>query len=519
MTTKQFVEQTFSDIQNYWGVNLDLEIVEPEKVPYGAMTWGKVFLTQRVVTWSEDVSTFIVGHEIGHRACLDAPQTEARRLLWDLIATEEGIKCASFYTNVFTDLMTDYQNIVRNVHGTCPWHKQSEKGLCELINKIEKEKSGTHKAIKFLRSLQRTVIKEGEEGGWKELTEEKSKKLKLNSLQQEVYNLLCHSKAPIEERIRVVAKRTKHLFKDEPRSGKERGETSDGFKGFGQEQPQEGPISEEEAKDLVERLTKMYGDKISEKSREKLAQHRVINKTFTLWRAYANIIPIIQAMKSKRRKGGFQGYAKWRLGTPINQLDLVASISKYGVMIPGTTTIKQNFGSGQDSQSHGAGNICVILDSSGSMCGTPFDRAIECCVGLIETAKFYNDFFSAIDFSGGKGWCVEPNKNYSEAVVKVCELQVGGTTELYEAACQALEYAKRQGKQCSILLSDSFVWDIKECVSVIKQLTTFGKVLMFMIGSEIHKDTERVFRSVGAKVFCVPDSSKSFSFEALKEFF
>jgi Mg-chelatase subunit ChlD len=155
------------------------------------------------------------------------------------------------------------------------------------------------------------------------------------------------------------------------------------------------------------------------------------------------------------------------------------------------------------------------------MWGAPLDRAVECAVGLVETAKNNKDTFSAIDFSSGMGWHVEPTTAYDDAIEKISRLPSGGTTELYQAAMQALKHAKREGKQCTVVVTDTEIWDIEKCKSVLSLLTKYGKVLVFAIGSrsehDVYGPTEKVLKNVGAKLYAVPDPKQSFTFDALKE--
>ncbi|MBD3407129.1 MAG: hypothetical protein GF411_13505 [Candidatus Lokiarchaeota archaeon] len=193
----------------------------------------------------------------------------------------------------------------------------------------------------------------------------------------------------------------------------------------------------------------------------------------------------------------------WRLGDPVEELDIVQSLQAFPILIPNLSTRRwQSIDQSGDTSSESFPDLLLVIDSSGSMTWSMRKSSIS---GSYHTALVAS--FAAIDFAVQKGSKVAAI-NFSDGVRKstwtrerssaekiLLSYQGGGTvaptTEILQACSEA------ESNVIILMITDAEIANWKNLVSSAKKLTRLGhKFIMFCIGSDKKKISSKGFRSI-----------------------
>ncbi|MHA1253725.1 MAG: VWA domain-containing protein, partial [Candidatus Helarchaeota archaeon] len=208
----------------------------------------------------------------------------------------------------------------------------------------------------------------------------------------------------------------------------------------------------------------------------------------------------------------------WVIGDSPHELLYEDTIRIYGRVIPPVFSFKYSSYKKPDDSGSLGGNVCLVLDVSGSMGGKPIERLKEAAYSIIESAKKFNDIVSVIPFNHTiEDYCIiKPGRDYNKAEDIVARLIDGGGTQITEAIKKALEFAEEKGTQTTYIITDTEIGDLKKAKNYLKKLKSYGKTILFVIGSNIHS---KYLSQLADKVYILSDASKPFTEEALIEYY
>ncbi|MHA1631596.1 MAG: vWA domain-containing protein [Candidatus Freyarchaeota archaeon] len=490
-----------NEVLDYFGLMLRVRFQEGRGY---RMNWKEIVISKRVLEQSEEVMKYFVAHEIGHRAIPNAPGTEATRMIIRHIAWNEGMRNADLFLNVICDPV----NNMGNLKGK-PWSQDYAEGLREIIEGVKKK--ADHPIYDWLVKMGKASLAEvqGESIDF------------LNAFEHECYVLLFHDPRDWAERCRDLARKLKHLFDERPKRIDYRGIP------FVKPIPpcigrteHSGPVkyvdsdveraTEKDFEEIGKALARLYPKRL------KLADPRVL-KYYRKWTIYSRIIPLVNSINRTPREK-FGGYGGWKINMPLREFDVKASMSKYGVIIPNVTTIRKVYKKGGEERKSRSGALVLIIDKSGSMCGSKIEKAIEASVALVEQARRSGDLVSVIAFDGDPWLISPPSRNYTKIINEICGLTADGATSISLALQMALE--QRLSRHATFIITDCIWGDIKEALNLLRQLTEKGKTVIFLLGEKPETIDERILRTIkqwNIKIF-IHTSEKPFTFKALKEY-
>ncbi|MFW9849934.1 MAG: hypothetical protein ACFFF4_12415 [Candidatus Thorarchaeota archaeon] len=186
----------------------------------------------------------------------------------------------------------------------------------------------------------------------------------------------------------------------------------------------------------------------------------------------------------------------WRLGDPIEELDVVQSLQAFPILVPNLSTRRwmKSYYYGESHQDE-LPDLLVVLDSSGSMTykmGSrdlqgPFHVALVSALAAIDTALRKGSQVAAINFSGNIIWCDWTRERTSIEDILMA-YQGGGTVMPGNQIKQLCEVS---GKEVmTIIITDVGVSNWKSFIKTVQQLSKKGhKVFIFHIGSSKTKRT------------------------------
>ena len=552
----------FRRIEKYWGVHLEVSFRSAAPGHPFSMVFGKVFIDlEELARQSPEERLRECGHELGHRAL--TPGTAAEELLWEAIAKQEGIEQSADFANIIAVVFIEHANWVGHWLGVCPWARKYSVGLERTLNK---HSEGLPPPVQLLHELDLMSLAEYR----KETPREEQ-----SEVTTRCYQTLFRKDLLKPEMIRELARLTNHLFKapldfNEPWNrgdgsngdgkgdggqvggdeGKEEGgeksgegreeegggsangrdrkggkpKNSSGGRGsslFVKPLPTRGEISRKEASEVAAALARLYGTEgiAEETKRLRKTREKRIARILTAWSAYTRVIPIVKKFAGKHETPLEVAARRWDVGMPLKRLDLKATISKYGAIVPGVTTLSRTEVQ-RKVTSTGLGCLCLMPDYSGSMRGEKVERVVEAALGLIETARHFNDKFSLISIGDGTSDLVfEPSYDYSRAFNALMDFQ--GYMDCYPGRMMdtAVSYGKASGgKQLTMVLSDNNPPDnFCDYQAQVKELTKFGPVIFVVFTTDYWNRTLKAIEGVdNAMAVLVEDPTKEFTWQALE---
>ena len=485
-----------NEVLRYFGLMLRVKIQDK---PEYSMDWKEIKISKRILECSRERMKYIVAHEVGHRAIPNAPETAANMLLMKNIALNEGIKNVNLYINVVTDPLSDRGNLEGK-----PWSGDYAVGLREMLERAEKNlKRNYHPIYEWLIHIGKASLAEIEGKPIDFLSDE----------EYECFILLFHDPRDWAERCRDLARKLRDMFQEEPKRM-----TCDRIVfvrpipwAVDQFDEDYSKMTEKEFEEVGKKLARLYPNGL------KFIHPRII-KYYRKWRIYGRLIPITEKLTSESKEK-FAGYERWKVGMPLRELDVKASLSKYGIIIPQVTTLKKCYDKeGREGGKGGSGACVIIIDRSGSMAGLRLERAIEAAVGIVEQARRHGDLVSAIAFNH-RGWLLSPpSREYESITNKICSLTADGSTEIHEAFRIAFE--QPLDRHATFIITDCGWHDVTYAATDLYEIAKKGKTVIFLLGESPENVDQKILDTISQlniKVYTHP-TDKPFTFEAMKEY-
>ncbi|MCK5152145.1 MAG: VWA domain-containing protein, partial [Candidatus Thorarchaeota archaeon] len=202
----------------------------------------------------------------------------------------------------------------------------------------------------------------------------------------------------------------------------------------------------------------------------------------------------------------------WRLGDPIEELDIVQSLQAFPILVPNMSTRRWMksvyFGNSQQDE---LPDLLVVLDSSGSMTYKmgarnlqgPYHVALVSSLAAMDTALRRGCRVAGINFSGNIITC-KWTRDRSEVEDTLMAYQGGGTVMPVKQIKQLCEEAGTE--VMTVIITDAGVSNWGPFVKTVSQLSRIGhNIFIFHIGARKGKTTKagKALTKVGGVVIPV----------------
>ncbi len=201
----------------------------------------------------------------------------------------------------------------------------------------------------------------------------------------------------------------------------------------------------------------------------------------------------------------------WRLGDPIEDLDIVQSLQAFPILIPNRSTRKwQRYETFRNASSYSPPDMLLVIDSSGSMTWAmrsktiagEYHTALVSAFAAMDFAFRHGCRVSAINFSDGtrsSDWSKE--RKLAEEVL--LSYQGGGTVAPVKEIVKHCDTA--ESDVVVLLITDAEVHNWKQMVDTVSTLAKRGhKLFLFHIGSGGGSRTSKIHQALqtaGAAVY------------------
>ncbi|MFX0044242.1 MAG: hypothetical protein ACFE8Z_00195 [Candidatus Hermodarchaeota archaeon] len=214
-------------------------------------------------------------------------------------------------------------------------------------------------------------------------------------------------------------------------------------------------------------------------------------------------------VREKQRAGPIPLTADtWRLGDPIEELDIVQSLQAFPILVPNMSTRRwlktEVFG---DSETESLPDLLLVIDSSGSMTWSmgpknvsgPYHTALVSAFAAMDFALRKGSRVAVINFSDGTRDC-EWSRERSAAERVLLAYQGGGTQAPIRKIADKCKSA--ESNVMVLMITDAEIANWDRLVKSISEITRLGhKFFMFHIAPEYYslsKKTLELLRRVGA---------------------
>lgn len=255
-------------------------------------------------------------------------------------------------------------------------------------------------------------------------------------------------------------------------------------------------FAQEAALDLFNQVLSAAGiSSLSEKEKQKIwfdAQN-------------ADIIPIIE----ETLKGSHDNYsfpASWKLGDPIEEIDMMLSFLTSPVIIPGITTKKwiQNpvFSAGSEKMDT---DLLLILDTSGSM-GAITDtkanlhQAVIAAYGIIKYFESKSNHVALVCFSDRITANIDWTKDYDYLREQLLLNGGGGTNFPINSIQMKIDCSKNP--LLTVIITDGEIQNSDQTINYFKEYLSEGnKLFLFLQDKNSIIENYKTLTNYGAKVF------------------
>jgi len=200
----------------------------------------------------------------------------------------------------------------------------------------------------------------------------------------------------------------------------------------------------------------------------------------------------------------------WRMGDPIEELDMIQSLQSFPIIIPNISTRKWlNVSSEGLAQSQSLPDMLIVIDSSGSMTwgltsktiSGPYHTALVAAFASMEVALRSGSKVAVINFSSS---CKSSNWSTSktEAERVLLNYQGEGTVAPVKKISELCTTA--ESKVMVLLITDAEIANWEKFVDSVRILSSHGhKLFLFHIGAGrgTKSVTKRILEEAGAVVY------------------
>ena len=499
-------------VHEYWGAHLYMEFRDDASP---CMDWKVVRLPTEFPGWSREELQQTILHEWGHRAI--SPISPVRGAIWRKAAEKTGLgeQQARLLVNLATDAWLD-QDYLENPD----WREVYRRGMADTLLRRKREEEGKDGAQEKKRpgngeitldTLYTAFYRRRIEkvGGKDLLPPEEPPAPEMEAMVAGMEDILFQGHLAPMVRIKRLAALLHDLMPQEtiltlysllhPFTGRER--DGGGMSARLWQEALDAGLTSADIDDIL-------GPGTAEAYRNR--QKRL--------ELYTAIVPVVEKFFRQRQPRAFSGYTPWRVGRPMRELDIVATVQRSARMIPNTTTLARRFDVHGAQNGRGTGSVILVIDDSGSTEGETLRREKEAAMALIAAARRFGDPVGCVVFGGSVTWAIEPTSQYDRLENVICGLNSdSGGTLLAPALEKALQMAGDWEKYAIVVMTDAGIYDLNTIRHISRDMPAAARGTAFVFTDseeeleEFAKSTGKRFRVFSAR----PD--KPFAETALEE--
>jgi hypothetical protein len=473
--TRDDLEACADDVRRYWGSHLHVE-VSGEGRP--RTNWRTVYVPPGYRSWSREHLLAILLHEWGHR--MISPISPERGAIWRTAAQREGLsqQQAHLVVNLATDAWIDRHYLTSSDWGPVYW-----RGECESLNTTNGAAGPSDEPslpavirIFYARLLREMRPATGDTEALFTPVQERidAAAPEMTKLVDDLWDILYDRSREKPDRIRAVARRLRDLLPEQsaglasPAHQFEVGPDTELTPALRREAKRAG-LSDPEVDDL-------FGDASMTELRQRADRLEL----------YEEVVPVVEAFMSRRARSRREGYEKWKVGQPLRDLDLLATLQRSSALLPGVTTLSPHYETqGPKSAGQGCGRLVLVIDDSGSTTGSTLRREQEAAFAITAAARRLEDAVGCVVFGSGVTESIAPTSQYTRIEEAVCRLtSSSGGTQLGPALTEALDFLTPPGEGALMLMSDAAFHDEQAVVDRLTHLPAEVQCAAFCFGDE-----------------------------------
>ena len=219
----------------------------------------------------------------------------------------------------------------------------------------------------------------------------------------------------------------------------------------------------------------------------------------------ANIIPIVE-FSNTGNKSSYTYPSVWRIGDPIEELDLMLTYMTSPRLIPGMTTKKWEYVSNDDNGTESKQmDLLLVVDTSGSMGSVMKEsanmhQAVLASYGILSYFESTKSKVAFIGFSDKIDAYVDWSDKYDDVRERLLTNGHGGTKFPISRIKSTLDVRSRD--LVTVLITDGDLGNINEFVSYFRDyLNDDNKLYIFLLGGSKSLHSYEPLKNIGAKIY------------------
>ena len=215
----------------------------------------------------------------------------------------------------------------------------------------------------------------------------------------------------------------------------------------------------------------------------------------------ANIIPIVE-FSNTGNKSSYTYPSVWRIGDPIEELDLMLTYMTSPRLIPGMTTKKWEYVSNDDNGTESKQmDLLLVVDTSGSMGSVMKESAnMHQAVRILSYFESTKSKVAFIGFSDKIDAYVDWSDKYDDVRERLLTNGHGGTKFPISRIKSTLDVRSRD--LVTVLITDGDLGNINESVSYFRDyLNDDNKLYIFLLGGSKSLHSYEPLKNIGAKIY------------------
>ena len=219
----------------------------------------------------------------------------------------------------------------------------------------------------------------------------------------------------------------------------------------------------------------------------------------------ANIIPIVE-FSNTGNKSSYTYPSVWRIGDPIEELDLMLTYMTSPRLIPGMTTKKWEYVSNDDNGTESKQmDLLLVVDTSGSMGSAMKEsanmhQAVLASYGILSYFESTKSKVAFIGFSDKTDAYVDWSDKYDDVRERLLTNGHGGTKFPISRIKSTLDVRSRD--LVTVLITDGDLGNINESVSYFRDyLNDDNKLYIFLLVGSKSLHSYEPLKNIGAKIY------------------
>ena len=219
----------------------------------------------------------------------------------------------------------------------------------------------------------------------------------------------------------------------------------------------------------------------------------------------ANMIPIVETSNTGN-KFSYTYPSTWRIGDPIEELELMLTYMTSPRLIPGITTKKWEYVSNDEKGTESKQmDLLLVVDTSGSMGSAMKEsdnmhQAVLASYGILSYFESTKSKIALIEFSDKIDACVDWTDKYDDVKDRLLTNGHGGTKFPISRIKSTLEV--KSGDLVTVLITDGDLGNINESVSYFRDyLNDDNKLYIFLLGGSKSLHSYEPLKNIGAKIY------------------